>query len=184
MNIGSYRPHGSLNSPKHVHNPIKRNKIFQLAASNMFVAWAEVLANKLEEIINSNENNKLLAPTRIDPLTGGELELTAEDYYDEDLVNPNGNNCPYALQNIVCILLLEITMFLRETYQYMPKYVSISSSELPNNSRNYRAHNNANENSMMFSECNNQASNDYSQENSLFSKENSRISRVDYVSFE
>ena len=37
------------------------------------------------------------------------------------MINPNGNNCPFALQNIVCILLLEVTTFLRETYQYLPK---------------------------------------------------------------
>jgi hypothetical protein len=42
------------------------------------------------------------------------------------LVNPNGNDCPFALQNIVCVLLLEITKFLRETYQYMPKKVTHS----------------------------------------------------------
>ncbi len=54
--------------------------------------------------------------------------LTAEDYYDESLVNPDGNNCPFALQNIVCILLFEITAFLRETYQYMSKRMSYSES--------------------------------------------------------
>jgi hypothetical protein len=36
-------------------------------------------------------------------------------------VNPSGNCLPFALQNIICVLLLEITQFLRETYQYMPK---------------------------------------------------------------
>lgn len=41
-------------------------------------------------------------------------------------MNPSGNDCPFALQNIVCVLLLEITKFLRETYQYMPKKVTYS----------------------------------------------------------
>jgi len=42
------------------------------------------------------------------------------------VVNLGGNDCPFALQNIVCVLLLEITKFLRETYQYMPKKVTYS----------------------------------------------------------
>lgn len=32
-----------------------------------------------------------------------------------------GNDCPIALRMIACILLLEITAFLRETYQALPK---------------------------------------------------------------
>ncbi len=36
-------------------------------------------------------------------------------------VNPSGSACPYALKMIACQLLLEITTFLRETYQYIPK---------------------------------------------------------------
>lgn len=40
------------------------------------------------------------------------------------MVNTNGNNCPFGLINIVCLLLLEITKFLRETYQYMPKKIN------------------------------------------------------------
>jgi hypothetical protein len=84
----------------------------------MFLAWGEVLANKLEQILE-REGPKHGADDAI---------LTADDYYDEALVNPDGNNCPFALQNVVCILLLEITAFLRETYQYMPKKVSHTDS--------------------------------------------------------
>ena len=36
-------------------------------------------------------------------------------------MNPSGSECPYALRMIVCQLLLEITTFLRETYQYLPR---------------------------------------------------------------
>jgi len=43
-------------------------------------------------------------------------------------VYPNGNCLPFALQNIICVLLLEITQFLRETYQYMPKRLNPVSS--------------------------------------------------------
>lgn len=83
----------------------------------MFLAWGEVLANKLEQILDRQEAHN---PTSC----SAESTLSADDYFDESLVNPSGNNCPFALQNIVCILLLEITAFLRETYQYMPKKVA------------------------------------------------------------
>lgn len=35
-------------------------------------------------------------------------------------VNPNGSDCPFALRIAACQLLLEITAFMRETYQYLP----------------------------------------------------------------
>jgi hypothetical protein len=192
MNIGSYRPYGSFGSPKNLPNPLKRNKIFQLAASNMFLAWAEVLGNKLEAIIDSNETDRrIINPTRIDPLTGCESELNAEDYYDENLINPNGNNCPFALQNIVCILLLEITTFLRETYQYMPKKVSLTSTEINanlsaklNKEAGSARNNSNNHNGHSFYNYESQAShsNDFSFDNELSNaKDQNRSSRIDYV---
>jgi len=36
-------------------------------------------------------------------------------------VNYTGSDCPYSLKMIACHLLLEITSFLRETYQHMPR---------------------------------------------------------------
>jgi hypothetical protein len=124
MNIGAYLPRtGSFSSPRHAPNPMRRNKIFQLAAANMFTAWAEVLGNKLEKILD--EQQQATAPS-----PANSFNPTADDYYDESLVNPDGNNCPFALQNVVCILLLEITAFLRETYQYMSKRLSHSESSI------------------------------------------------------
>lgn len=36
-------------------------------------------------------------------------------------VNQSGSDCPFALKMVACNLLLEITTFLRETFQYLPK---------------------------------------------------------------
>ncbi len=36
-------------------------------------------------------------------------------------MNPNGSSCPVALRLIACVLLLEITSFMRETYKNLPK---------------------------------------------------------------
>jgi hypothetical protein len=43
-------------------------------------------------------------------------------------VNPSGHDCPYSLQLIVCLLLYEITIFLRETYETLPKLSSLSTT--------------------------------------------------------
>jgi hypothetical protein len=114
MNIGSNRQFGSYG--KSQPNTVKRNKLYQLAAANIFFAWAEVLGNKLAQILKNEEES-------LDVEQIVTSQLSPQDYYDEEMVNPRGNSCPFALKNIVCILLLEITMFLRETYQYMPKKV-------------------------------------------------------------
>lgn len=49
------------------------------------------------------------------------LEDEEEDFMDEASVNPNGSACPAALRLIACVLLLEITTFMRETYKSLPK---------------------------------------------------------------
>ena len=36
-------------------------------------------------------------------------------------MNHTGSDCPYSLKLVACQLLLEITAFLRETYQHMPR---------------------------------------------------------------
>lgn len=45
--------------------------------------------------------------------------------------NPRGNDCPQALKLIACVLLYEITAFLRETYQQLPKASKLSTKEKP-----------------------------------------------------
>lgn len=44
-------------------------------------------------------------------------------------MNPNGSNCPPALRLIACLVLYEITAFLRETYQTLPKTSKLSTKE-------------------------------------------------------
>lgn len=54
-----------------------------------------------------------------------------EDFLDEASVNPNGSDCPPALKLIACLVLYEITAFLRETYQTLPKASKLSTKEKP-----------------------------------------------------
>lgn len=71
MNIGVYRPYGSFLSSKSLPNTAKRNKIYQLAAANIFSAWGEVLAMKLESILKAKEGEF------------NEPDLSPEDYFDD-----------------------------------------------------------------------------------------------------
>lgn len=41
------------------------------------------------------------------------------------IVNRSGHDCPYSLRLMVCLLLYEITSFLRETYDSLPKLSSL-----------------------------------------------------------
>jgi hypothetical protein len=41
------------------------------------------------------------------------------------IVNRSGHDCPYSLRIMACLLLYEITSFLRETYDTLPKLSSI-----------------------------------------------------------
>ncbi|KAK0091968.1 hypothetical protein PV326_002441 [Microctonus aethiopoides] len=59
------------------------------------------------------------------------VEDEEEDFLDEASINGYGSQCPVALRMIACILLLEITAFLRETYPTLPKSNRVSTKERP-----------------------------------------------------
>lgn len=46
-------------------------------------------------------------------------------------INGYGSQCPIALRLTACILLLEVTAFLRETYQTLPKFNKLLTKERP-----------------------------------------------------
>lgn len=58
-----------------------------------------------------------------DPDKQKELQIQdeEEDYLDEASIHAYGSKCPMPLRLIACVLLQEITTFLRETYQNLPK---------------------------------------------------------------
>ena len=51
--------------------------------------------------------------------------------YKTASVNPHGNDCPHALKLIACVLLHEITAFLRDTYQTLPKASKLLHKDKP-----------------------------------------------------
>jgi hypothetical protein len=93
------------------------------------------------------------------------------------LINPDGNNCPFALQNIICLLLLEVTSFLRETYQYMPKKLNAYSHQNSNLTRLTFEKRPSKENRMQHNSSVNE-SNNPSITGPLYSQENTSIANL------
>ncbi len=58
------------------------------------------------------------------PSTSVEISFTSL-FLSLAIVNRSGHDCPYSLRIIACLLLYEITSFLRETYETLPKLSSL-----------------------------------------------------------
>lgn len=104
----------------------------QRTAGKMFYQWAEALGARLEELTNED---KLLEGS-ISAMLHDEskqkellLQDEEEDFLDEASVNTYGASCAVPLRVIACMLLLEITAFLRETYQTLPKSSKVVGKE-------------------------------------------------------
>ncbi|XP_041968693.1 protein unc-80 homolog [Aricia agestis] len=100
----------------------------QRLAGKLFYQWAEAIGNRLEEMLNEDKKHIDTVVSLVsDP--DGQRELLQqdeeEDFLDEASIRlPGktiGHDCPRALRIIACVLLFEITAFLRETYHQLPK---------------------------------------------------------------
>lgn len=103
---------------------IKRQRL----AGKLFYQWAEAIGNRLEEmLIEDKKHIDTVINLVNDP--DGQRDLLQqdeeEDFLDEASIRlpgkPIGAECPRALRIIACVLLFEITAFLREGYQNLPK---------------------------------------------------------------
>ncbi|XP_023931089.1 protein unc-80 homolog isoform X1 [Lingula anatina] len=102
----------------------RRNTLMQRGAGRMFHAWGVALGNRLEALISAeNVDVYTLIKEIKDEKVKQELRNNdqEEDFLDETVVNPTGMDCPYALKMLACQVLVEITTFLRETYQFLPR---------------------------------------------------------------
>lgn len=118
---------GSNRGP--THTAPRRTHAMQRHAGKMFYQWAEALATRLEELLWQDKQNEPQINSMINEEQGQKDLLTQdeeEDFLDEASINAYGTNCPMALRLIACNLLLEITAFLRETYQTLPKSSRLS----------------------------------------------------------
>lgn len=100
----------------------------------MFHQWADALGARLEEMISEDKHTEAQISAMVsDEMTQKELVVQddEEDFLDEASINTYGANCPMPLRVIACVLLQEITAFLRETYQTLPKSTKITGKEKP-----------------------------------------------------
>ncbi|KAF4517233.1 hypothetical protein B566_EDAN005287 [Ephemera danica] len=92
------------------------------------------LGSRLEEMISQDKQHVTNVVTMITDETRQKellLEDEEEDFLDEASIGLMGLQCPIALRMVACLLLLEITTFLRETYQALPKCTRLSSRDRP-----------------------------------------------------
>lgn len=83
-----------------------------------------MIGQRLEELMKRDQvNAELMVAEPIDELKRRQLRIDddLEDFFDEGVVNKSGAECPFALKLLACQLLLEITTFLRENFQYLPR---------------------------------------------------------------
>lgn len=122
----------NMNARVSVQASSRRTAMLQRAAGKMFYQWGEVIGMRLEEMLNREKQDYgKMDAALMDPERQSELvqEDEEEDFLDEASVNPTGRHCPPALKLIACLLLYEITSFLRETYQQLPKATKMSMKE-------------------------------------------------------
>ncbi|XP_071839173.1 protein unc-80 homolog isoform X3 [Apostichopus japonicus] len=102
----------------------RKSQSLQRSAAKLFYLWAEAVGNRLEELERQQPFDCSMVVGRVKD-EGFKRRLRreddAEDYLNEAAVNPSGHACPPGLKYIACQLLLEVTSFLRDTYQHLPK---------------------------------------------------------------
>ena len=106
----------------------RRTQVLQLQAAKMFHAWAEMLGARIEEMMAEEQSSAESGADHVAMVTDEArqrqlaVEDDEEDFLDEASVAGTGKpRCPMALRLVACVLLLEITTFLREAYRALPK---------------------------------------------------------------
>ncbi|XP_054724860.1 protein unc-80 homolog [Uloborus diversus] len=108
----------NLHAHRITHSDLRRTDALQKASGKLFYQWAEAIGYRLEELLIKEDQT--LSSVEENKKRQLRLEDEEEDFLDEACVNPSGSDCPFALQVAACHLLLEITAFMRETFQYLP----------------------------------------------------------------
>ncbi|XP_073952386.1 unc80, NALCN channel complex subunit isoform X3 [Choristoneura fumiferana] len=108
----------------------------QRLAAKLFYQWAEAIGNRLEEMLVEDKkhiDNVINMVTDPDGQRDLLQQDEEEDFLDEASIRlPSkalGAECPRALRLVACVLLFEITAFLRESYQNLPKSCRASLKE-------------------------------------------------------
>ncbi|XP_067205239.1 protein unc-80 homolog isoform X2 [Linepithema humile] len=132
-NFPMFRPSVPINN-RNASTALRRVHILQRTAGKLFYQWAEAIGARLEEFLAEDKQNmEQINSTMSDESKQRDLVLEdeEEDFLDDASINSYGSQCPFALRLVACILLLEVTAFLRETYQTLPKSSKLLTKERP-----------------------------------------------------
>ncbi|XP_031838287.1 unc80, NALCN channel complex subunit isoform X5 [Nomia melanderi] len=133
LNFPMFRPSVPMNS-QNTSTVVTRLHVTQRTAGKLFYQWAEAIGARLEELLLEDKQNMDQVTAMISDESKQRdliIEDEEEDFLDEASINAYGSQCPIALRLVACILLLEVTAFLRETYQTLPKFNELLTKEHP-----------------------------------------------------
>uniref|UniRef100_A0A158R4L5 UNC80 domain-containing protein n=1 Tax=Syphacia muris TaxID=451379 RepID=A0A158R4L5_9BILA len=105
----------------------------QRKAGKCFYQWAVQIGNRIQWLIEQSNCHKNSSNYSRRQFIQCKKELAVrddlEDFFDEGIVNDeSGEACPPALLLLACFLLREITAFLRETFQTIPRAKAFKST--------------------------------------------------------
>ncbi|XP_065199931.1 protein unc-80 homolog isoform X3 [Planococcus citri] len=134
LNLPGFRQSGPLSCTRGstAPNGLRRAQMLQRSAGKMFHLWAEAIASRLDEMLNKDEENIPDVITLMgDENKHGDLlaDDEEEDFLDEATDLQTGSSCPMPLRLLACMLLFEITAYLRETFQNLPKSIRVVGRE-------------------------------------------------------
>ncbi|XP_052242651.1 protein unc-80 homolog isoform X2 [Dreissena polymorpha] len=124
LNLPSFRHSSAALHSRGQPSGVRRTLTLQKAAGRLFYSWAENLGYQLEYMMAKERQSRLSHVEDVhDERKKRQLRMEddTEDFLDENTVNQKGTDCPYALKMLACLVLQEITTFLRETFQYLPR---------------------------------------------------------------
>ncbi|KAL3872189.1 hypothetical protein ACJMK2_040132 [Sinanodonta woodiana] len=124
LNLPSFRSSVAALQSRGQPSGYRRMLALQKIAGRMFYAWAENLGYQLEFILAKEHTEIVNIVSDVhDEQRRKQLraEDDIEDFLDEAAVNQEGSECPYALKMLGCLVLEEVTIFLRENFQYLPR---------------------------------------------------------------
>ncbi|XP_061164273.1 protein unc-80 homolog isoform X1 [Saccostrea echinata] len=124
LNLPSFRQSTSALQNRGQPSGYRRTLALQKSAGRMFYKWAENLGSMMEYILSKEYKDRLNIISDVHSESRKrELRISdeEEDFLDEGTVNEKGSECPYALKMAACLVLQEITTFLRETFRDLPK---------------------------------------------------------------
>ncbi|KAI1727311.1 cation channel complex component UNC80 domain-containing protein [Ditylenchus destructor] len=96
----------------------RKTFLLQRAAGRHFYEWAVQVGLRIQRMLELEEQK----PKTVEDKKQTKILDDVEDFLDDGTVNDStGEACPPALQLMACMLLYQITAFLRETFQSLPR---------------------------------------------------------------